>query len=63
LNEAAHKRGIAPEALALKALRDLFLTAAAIQPQDEWERKLLELAKDCGGGVPSWALRREAIYE
>ena len=63
LNQVAHRQGVAPEVLAVTALQERFLAAPAIQPRDEWERKLLGLAKDCGGAVPAWALRREAIYE
>ena len=45
LNEAASHRGIAPEVLALDALRERFLGAALVlQPWDEWERGLLESA-------------------
>jgi hypothetical protein len=49
--------------LALNSLRERFLAAAKPQPQDEWERRLLGLAKDCGTSPPDWALRREALYE
>ncbi len=42
LNDAARKQGIAPEALALTALRERFLPSAdQLQPRDEWERRLL----------------------
>ena len=63
LKEAASRRGLTPEALALAALRERFLTHAALQPRDEWERALLALATDCGVSLPDWALRREYIYE
>jgi hypothetical protein len=49
LNEEAKRRGVTPEVLALSALRERFLdTAALLQPRDEWERGLLEAARDCG---------------
>jgi hypothetical protein len=64
LNEAASRRGVAPDVLALNALRERFLgTTSAVQPQDEWERQLLGLAKDCGVSLPDSAVRREALYE
>jgi hypothetical protein len=63
LNEQARRQGVAPEVVALNALRERFLAAAPLQPQDEWERRLLGLAKDCGVSLPDWAVRREAMYE
>jgi hypothetical protein len=49
LKQAASRRGVAPEALALDALRERFLGAASpLQPRDEWERRLLGMARDCG---------------
>ncbi len=63
LNELARRQGVAPEVLALNALRERFLAAAALQPRDEWERSLLGLAKDCGVSLPNSALSREALYE
>jgi hypothetical protein len=64
LNDSARKQGVAPEALALNALRERFLSLAPpIQPQDEWERRLLGLAKDCGMSLSDAALSREELYE
>jgi predicted transcriptional regulator len=63
LNDLARKEGVAPEVLALKALRERFLTAAALQPRDEWERGLLEAAQDCGVSLPDWALSSEGLYD
>lgn len=48
LNDVARKKGLAPEALALSALRDRFLAPSRLQPRDEWERGLLAAASDCG---------------
>ena len=46
LIEQAHREGVAPDVLALNALRERFLGAAALlPPQDEWERRLRSLAK------------------
>jgi hypothetical protein len=63
LSEVARRQGVSPEALALNALRERFLAAAPPQPRDEWERRLLGLAKDCGVSLPDWAVSREALYD
>jgi hypothetical protein len=63
LIEQARREGVAPEVLALNALSERFLAAAPLQPLDEWERRLLGLAKDCGVSLPDWAVSREALYE
>ena len=64
LMEAASQRGVAPEVLALDALRARFLgTALPMQPQDDWERCLLGVAKDCGVSLPDWAVGIEGLYE
>jgi len=64
LNELARRQKVAPEELALSALRERFLAPALrIQPQDEWERRLLEVATDCGVSLSDEALSREALYE
>ncbi len=62
--EQARRRGVAPETLALDALRAQFLPKApSIKPRDEWERKLFDAAIDCGVSVPDRALSREGLYE
>ena len=63
VKEAASRRGVAPKALALSALRERFLTAAALQPRDEWERGLLAAARDCGVSLPDWAVSSEGLYD
>lgn len=64
LTEAASRRGVALEVLALSALRERFLGGTdSLQPQDEWERQLLGLAKDCGVSLPDSAFQRELQYE
>ena len=64
LSEQARRRGVAPEALALDALRQRFPPASAdLEPRDEWERRLLGLAKDCGVSLSDEALSREEMYE
>ncbi len=63
LNEQARRQGVAPEVLALKALRERFLAAAKLQPRDEWERGLLEAARDCGVSLPNSAFSSEELYD
>jgi predicted transcriptional regulator len=63
LNEVARRQGVAPDVLAVNALRERFLAAAALQPLDEWERGLLEAARDCGVSLPDSALSSEGLYD
>jgi hypothetical protein len=69
LAEAARKRGTTPERLALESLQKLFGTAApstessTVEPQDDWERRPLGLAKDCGVSLADSATRRESLYD
>jgi len=63
LVERARQQGVSPEALAINALREEFLAAAALQPQDEWERGLLAAARECGVSLPDSALSSEALYD
>jgi hypothetical protein len=64
LTESAQRQGVAPVALALNTLRERFLGAAPLLPsQDEWERGLRALAKDCGVSLSNEALSREEMYE
>lgn len=61
--EHAQQQGVAPESLAIDALREKFLAAAALQPRDEWERGLLAVARECGVSLPDSALSSEALYD
>jgi hypothetical protein len=64
LNEQAGRRGVAPEVLALEALRDRFLPKVPpIEPRDEWERRLLEAATDCGVSLSHEDLSSEGLYD
>ena len=64
LNELAHKQGVAPEVLALEALRERFLShVLRIQPEDEWERRLFGVATDCGVALSHEAVSSEGLYE
>jgi len=63
LSEQARRQGIAPEALALDVLHRHLIPAAPPAPADEWERRLLGAASDCGVSLPNEALSREALYD
>jgi hypothetical protein len=64
LNELARKKGISPEVLALNALRERFLAPALrLQPRDDWERRLLGAATDCGVAPSHEAVSSERLYE
>ena len=64
LSEQARRRGLAPEVLALDALREHFLPISGpLEPRDEWERRLLSMAKDCGVSLTDEQLSREQMYE
>jgi hypothetical protein len=64
LKELAEKQGTSPEALAMSALRQKFLETIRIpEPQDEWERRLLSIATDCGVSLPNEAFLAENLYE
>lgn len=64
LNQAARRGGVAPEVLVLHALRQRFLHGAApAVPHDEWELRLLGIARECGVSLPDSALGRQALYE
>lgn len=64
LNETARRQGIAPDALAVHILRERLLGASrTIQPRDEWERRLLGAAVDCGVSLSNAALSSEGLYE
>jgi hypothetical protein len=63
LQEHARRQGISPEILALNVLRERFLVAAPLQPRDEWERGLLEAARDWRVSLPDSALSSEGLYD
>jgi predicted transcriptional regulator len=64
LKEAAQRQGVSPEAVALNALRERFLAPARqFQPRDEWERRLLEAASDCGVALSHEAVSSEGLYD
>ena len=64
LNEQAKARGVAPEALAVSALRERFLGGASLlEPRDNWERGLRSVARDCGVSLTDWDLSSEGLYD
>ena len=64
LTDLAHKQGVAPEAMALNALRERFLPPCPqFQPRDEWERRLLGAASNCGVALSHEAVSSEGVYE
>jgi len=64
IGEQARRRGVAPEILALAALRERFLPSVpAVEPRDDWERRLFGAAIDCGVSVPDSALSSDGLYE
>jgi hypothetical protein len=64
LSDLARRQGVAPEDLALNALRERFLAnGVRLEPRDEWERGLLDAARDCGVSLPNSALSSEGLYE
>jgi hypothetical protein len=64
LSEAARRRGIAPETLAVNVLQERFLArAATLEPRDEWERGLLDAVRPWGVSLPDAALSSEGLYD
>jgi hypothetical protein len=64
VTDLASRQGVAPEVLALNALRERFLPSnLQIQPRDEWERRLLAAATDCGVSLSNEAVGSGGLYE
>lgn len=64
VNELARRQGVAPEAAVLNVLRSQILQRQrAFAPQDEWERRLIGLAKECGVSLSDAAVSSEGLYE
>jgi hypothetical protein len=64
LKELAHKQGVAPEELALQALRERFLSPSLpTSPRDDWERRLRGAASDCGVALSNEAVSSEGLYD
>ena len=63
LKEQALRQGITPEVLAANVLRERFLVAGPLDPRVDWERGLLEGARDWGCSLTDSALSSEAMYD
>ena len=63
LNRQAEQRGIAPEVLAIDALKERFLVPTPPLNGDEWERGLRAAARDCGVSLPNSAFSSEELYD
>jgi hypothetical protein len=63
LNTQAKRRGVAPEALAIDALKERFLAQVPPVPRDEWERGLRAAARKCGVSLPNTAFSSEELYD
>jgi hypothetical protein len=61
--EHARRRGVAPDQLALDALRRQFPPAAAGGDHAEWVRQLRRAASDCGVSLPHEAVGSEGLYD
>jgi hypothetical protein len=60
----AGRRGVEPEVLALDVLSERLLPKLPdLEPRDEWERRLLGLARECGVALSDRAVSSEGIYE
>ena len=64
LNDLARKQGLSPDALAVKVLSQHLLDIpGAIEPNDDWERRLLGFAIPCGVSLSNEDLDREKMYD
>ncbi len=63
LNNLARQQGIAAEVLAFNVLRKYIRANTMPEPRDEWERGLLEAARDYGVSLPDGAVSSEGIYD
>jgi hypothetical protein len=63
LQEQARHEGIAPEQLALHYLQERLRLAANLKPRDEWERRLLDMARPWGISFSNEALSSEGLYD
>ena len=63
LAEAAARDGVAPQSLAAEILRESLALRGVLVPRDEWERRLLAIAVDCGVSLPPEALTSDGLYE
>lgn len=62
IGEAARRRGVPAEELAVDTLRKQF-APPPIEPRDEWERQLFGLARNYGVTLTDEQLSREEMYD
>ena len=63
LSQMASRLSVAPEALVLDILQKRVLADATLQPRDEWERRLMSAASDCGVSLSNLAVSSEGLYD
>lgn len=66
LRDRAARLGKSPDQLAEEVLRQVLLAHAAASeppPRDEWEERLMNIAKPAGTVLTNEQLRRENLYE
>lgn len=64
LQKTAQERNLSPEQLAEELIRNgLGIRKPPFEPRDEWERRLLSIATDCGISLSDEALSREEMYD
>ena len=64
IKDLARQQGKTPEQVVSDILRaQLIKPVPMIVPQDDWERRLLAAASDCGVSLSNEALSRESIYD
>lgn len=59
----AERRGTSPAAVARAVLSEHLPPAPDYMPRDDWERRLREIATDCGVALSDDALSREELYD
>lgn len=60
LSAQAQRRGVTPEELALEVLRRQLVVPT---PIDDWERRLLGAASDCGVALSHEAVGSDGLYD
>jgi hypothetical protein len=63
IDAMAKREGISPESLVLTIVRQRIAPVGPIEPRDEWERRLLAIATDCGVSLPHSAVSSEGLYD
>jgi hypothetical protein len=63
VDETAKRQGVTSESLVLSVLRQHLASAMRIQPQDEWERRLLAIATDCGVSLSNLDVSSEGLCD